>query len=110
MQEIAETGWLKEKQERANVDKILKKCEYPENLDERGMMHFLYLRACVFARVKPRGDFSGDARICADVLCGGGGLPEMVRAGASPAYVSCLSHYSLEADMQREIIDNHIPF
>jgi len=108
--DILEIGYFKQKKEYEMVEKALKEYEYPENLNEDNMLHFMYLRACYFLHVKPMGDFYGNAQICADVLCAGGGLIDMCKEGASVVYVSCLSHYNLNAEIQREIIDSHIPF
>jgi len=108
--EAAEAGYLRAKAEEREIRDALAKCEYPENLGETAALHFLYLRACVFLGARPEGDFEGDAKICAEVLRGGGGLPDMLRSGASAVYVSCLSHYGLDAGTQREIVNAHIPF
>ena len=109
-EEAVETGYLKEKAENREAEEAAKRSEYPENLDENGALHFLYLRACVFLNRKPEGFFTGEAEICASVLAGGGSLADMVKAGAGAVYVSCLSKHDLDADIQREIIGSHIPF
>jgi len=108
-----EKTWERKYQEQKYEDKIIKKklaeYEYPK-LNEKEMYDFLYLRACVWLNKKPMGDFEGDAKICADTLQLGGDIVDMYKAGADKVYAACLSHYSLDNDIQREIIDAHIPF
>jgi len=108
--EICETSYGKQKEEDRILKKTLAAYEYPENLSENEMLDFLYLRACVWLNEKPVGDFEGSARICADVLQRGGNIADMRKAGASAAYAACLSHHALDTEIQREIIDAHIPF
>ena len=107
-------GITQDRIKRAEEDKetreFLKKHEYPEGLTENEMLDFIYLRACLFLRKKPIGDFEGNAEICARVLQRGGSIVDMYEAGADIIYASCLSHYDLDADIQREIIEAHIPF
>ena len=84
--------------------------DYPDDLSEDEMRIFIYLRACVFLKEKPIGSYDGNAGICAEVLQNGGSLMDAYNAGAEALYVALLSSYKLDADLQREIIDSHIPF
>jgi hypothetical protein len=80
------------------------------DLAGKDLIDFLYLRACLFMNEKPMGDFEGDAKICAEVMIGGGNQLDMYRAGANSAYCACLSHYKLDPVIQKKIIDAHVPF
>jgi len=103
-------GWKKEREEKKRVNKLLKQYETPDGLNEKEFEQFYYLRACLCLGIKPTGDFEGDAAICADVMRNGGDILEMHRSGANAVYCSCLSSHGLDAEVQKEIIDQHVPF
>ena len=106
-EDVAYFNYKKEK-EHGKMTRTYK--DYPEFLTEDEYEDFYYLRACVFLKKKPKGDFEGNAKICAEVLLTGGNIVDMFDAGADPEYCACLSHYKLDIDVQREIIDAHVPF
>jgi len=103
-------GRKKEREEKERIKTLLKLYETPDNLSEKELMDFLYLRACLYMGKKPMGDFEGNAKICADVMTNGGDIVAMYRAGANAVYCACLSHYKLDPVMQLKVIDSHIPF
>jgi len=100
----------KEIEEEKRVNALLESQEMPDNLTEKEFIDFLYLRACLYMNKKPAGDFEGDAKICADVMSGGGNIVDMYKAGAGAVYCACLSHHKLDPAIQQKIIDAHIPF
>ena len=108
--EIAEAGYREQKEADEEMREFFDRTEYPENLCEDELRNFIYLRSCVFLGVKPVGAYEGNAGICAEVLRNGGGILDMYDAGMDILYAACLSSHRLEADLQREIIDGHIPF
>jgi len=100
----------KEKAEEKRIKAALLKYELPDNLTVKELENFLYLRACLYMNRKPKGDFEGDAKICADVMLRGGDIVDMRKAGANAYYCFCLSHHDLDPVMQNKVIDNHVPF
>ena len=103
-------SWKDEQDEIKRVKKLLREQEIPDNLSEKELEDFLYLRACLYRGVKPVGDFEGNAKICAEVMQQGGDVNDMYRAGAYSIYCACLSAYGLDEEVQDTIIDKHIPF
>ena len=103
-------AWKDEQDEIKRVKMLLKEYETPDNLSEKELEDFLYLRACLYMGVKPIGDFEGDAKICADVMQQGGDIVAMHRAGACFIYCACLSQHGLDEEVQKDIIDAHVPF
>jgi hypothetical protein len=103
--EFSYTKQLKEEKELA-----LKRYEFPEGLDENGMLDFIYLRSCYSLNVKPMGNFEGNALICAEVMQRGGNIIDMYKAGADAVYAACLSGCYSDEELDREIIGAHIPF
>jgi len=108
--ETLETGYRKQQEEEKRLKEFFDRNEYPENLGEDELRYFIYLRACVFLGVKPVGEYEGDAGICAGVLRKGGSILDMYDAGMDVIYAACLSSHRLEAGLQMEIVDGHIPF
>lgn len=96
--------------EEKELEEKLRQYEYPELHTEKEYLHFMYLRACYLLNERPVGDFEGDAKICANIMAEGGDLIAMYRAGANAVYVSCLSTHDFDIDIQRKIIEMHIPF
>jgi hypothetical protein len=82
----------------------------PPGLAENEMLEFLYLRACYNLGQKPCGCFEGNAKICADVMSGGGDIMRMYHDGCSALYAALLSNPLLDADILQKTIDRHIPF
>jgi hypothetical protein len=103
-------SYKKQKEERKNTKEFFELYATPDNLSEKELIDFLYLRACLYLKKKPMGDFEGNAKICAEVLQSGGNIVDMYNAGADPFYSACLSHYDLDPAIQQKIIDAHIPF
>jgi len=105
-----ETGYRRQREEEKRLKGFFDRNEYPGNLDEDELRNFIYLRACVFLGVKPAGVYEGDAKICAGVLRKGGNILDMYDSGLDIMYAACLSSHRLEAGLQKEIVDGHIPF
>jgi hypothetical protein len=110
LREMCETGYQKQFADDKQINAALKKYELPELSGEKELLDFLYLRACFLLKEQPMGDFEGNAKICAETMAQGGDLAAMYRAGTSAVYASCLSTHNFDVDIQRKIIEAHIPF
>jgi hypothetical protein len=109
-QDLCYIGYKKEQEERKRIKASLEYNGIPDNLTEKDLLDFLYLRACMYLKKKPIGDFEGDAKICAGILQQGGNIVDMYDAGADPVYVACLSTDKRDFALFQKIIDQHIPF